>query len=489
MMVFENNTWTIRQIHEIANHIVEIGVEEMGLNPYSSQIEIVTAEQMIDVHGSFGLPILYNDWRFGKSFQNLYKSYLGGHSSLAYETVINTSPSIIYCMEDNSAALQSLVIAHAGVGHSHVFRNNYLLADSGAESILDYAEFARNFVRTCEDRYGRGRVGGIMDAAHSLMWSSMSTPRKGFDIKKEAARQADRLRRIREDYRDIWNTIPVHGEKMDQFDSEDVDAPGADIILPESNLLYFIEKHSPVLRGWERELCRIVRTLAQFFEPMTQVSVVHESAAVWCHMHIMNRLFEKGLIPEGFLIECANVTASVIYQESYRHWRHGWNIYALGYKIAQEIERICLSPTDEDKEFARDWAGNGDVFGTLRWAWNEFRDESFLRQFLTPKAMRDFGMFMICDDSNEYYTVTAIQNEYGYDKMRHTLAEQYAPYNKIPDISVADYRFDDDRTLVLSYHPRPSYDLKNPDAKVIMDFYLPDVLWGFPVEMRVDGNY
>ena len=33
--------------------------------------------------------------------------------------------------------------------------------------------------------------------------------------------------------------------------------------LPEENLLYFLEKHSPALKAWQRETLRIVRTLAQ----------------------------------------------------------------------------------------------------------------------------------------------------------------------------------------------------------------------------------
>ncbi len=39
--------------------------------------------------------------------------------------------------------------------------------------------------------------------------------------------------------------------------------------------------------------------------------------------------------------------------------------------------------------------------GTLRQAWAEFRDESFVLQFLSPKLIRDFRLFAVSDDSKD----------------------------------------------------------------------------------------
>ena len=39
---------------------------------------------------------------------------------------------------------------------------------------------------------------------------------------------------------------------------------------PQENILYFVEKHSPKLEPWQRELVRIVRKLAQYFYPQSQ---------------------------------------------------------------------------------------------------------------------------------------------------------------------------------------------------------------------------
>ena len=62
---------------------------------------------------------------------------------------------------------------------------------------------------------------------------------------------------------------------------------------PEENILYFVEKHSPRLAPWQRELVRIVRKLAQYFYPQTQTKVMNEGWATFWHYTLINRLYEK----------------------------------------------------------------------------------------------------------------------------------------------------------------------------------------------------
>ncbi len=53
--------------------------------------------------------------------------------------------------------------------------------------------------------------------------------------------------------------------------------------LPEENLLYFLEKNSPSLKPWQREMLRIVRNLAQYFYPQRQTKVMNEGCATFVH--------------------------------------------------------------------------------------------------------------------------------------------------------------------------------------------------------------
>jgi hypothetical protein len=41
---------------------------ELALDTYPNQIEVITAEQMLDAYSSTGMPLLYNHWSFGKQF-------------------------------------------------------------------------------------------------------------------------------------------------------------------------------------------------------------------------------------------------------------------------------------------------------------------------------------------------------------------------------------------------------------------------------------
>ena len=111
---------------------------------------------MLDAYSSVGMPLFYKHWSFGKHFAQHEAFYRKGLMGLAYEIVINSSPCISYLMEENTATMQTLVIAHAAFGHNHFFKNNYLFKQwTDAEGILDYLDFAKGYVAQCEERHGR----------------------------------------------------------------------------------------------------------------------------------------------------------------------------------------------------------------------------------------------------------------------------------------------------------------------------------------------
>ena len=82
--------------------------------------------------------------------------------------------------------------------------------------------------------------------------------------------------------------------------------------LPEENLLYFIEKKSPSLQVWQRELLRIVRNIAQYFYPQKQTKVMNEGCATFVHYTIMNILYDRGLLTEGAMLEVLHNHSSVV---------------------------------------------------------------------------------------------------------------------------------------------------------------------------------
>ena len=115
--LFEGSDWNFDTIQRIYDTVEDVACKELALDTYPNQIEVITAEQMLDAYSSTGMPLFYHHWSFGKQFVVNEMMYRKGMRGLAYELVINSNPCISYIMEENSATMQTLVIAHAAFGH------------------------------------------------------------------------------------------------------------------------------------------------------------------------------------------------------------------------------------------------------------------------------------------------------------------------------------------------------------------------------------
>ena len=482
-LLFTGPDWDfdlIKRVHEACG---EIGVNEMGLDPYPNQIEVITTEQMLDAYASTGMPLFYRHWSFGKHFARNEAMYRKGYQGLAYEIVINSNPCIVYIMEENSATMQTLVLAHAGYGHSHFFKNNYVFKQwTDADGILDYLEFARSLIAKFEDRYGQEAVERTLDAAHALQSHGIHRfPRKRMaDLRSEEKREEDRRRHGEQLFNDLWRTVPQGKRKA----GKDDDAKRKALLgLPEENLLYFLEKTAPRLAPWQREVLRMVRMINQYFYPQRQTKVMNEGCATYTHHRIMNRLHEKGQISDGSFLEFLHSHTGVVMQPGFDDRRYsGINPYALGFAMCCDIERVCTAPTDEDREWMGDIAGNGDPYGTLRDIWANYRDESFISQFLSPRVIRDFGLFRVVDDEDEdEMNVSAIHDERGYRNIKRALAKQYDIAYRDADIQIVDVDLAGDRKLILMHRVLDGITLEEADAQRVLQ-HTAD-LWGYDVKL------
>ena len=125
-LLFDGAEWDFETVRRVYSAIEAIARDDLGLDVYPNQIEIISAEQMLDAYSSVGMPLMYAHWSYGKRFVRDEALYRKGYQALAYEIVINSNPCISYCMEENTMAMQAVVIAHAAFGHNHFFKNNYL---------------------------------------------------------------------------------------------------------------------------------------------------------------------------------------------------------------------------------------------------------------------------------------------------------------------------------------------------------------------------
>jgi stage V sporulation protein R len=475
-LISHSSEWTFELIQTYDEEIAKIA-KEYRLNTYPNQIEIIASEQMMDAYSSVGMPVGYNHWSFGKQFLQTEQSYKRGHMGLAYEIVINSNPCIAYLMEENSMMMQALVIAHACYGHNSFFKNNYLFKTwTDASAIIDYLVFARDYVSKCEERHGIEAVEKILDSCHALQNYGVDRYKRPRPISAhdEMLRQKEREELQQQQVNLLWKTIP---HSINTAEQQEFRFPSE----PQENILYFIEKNAPLLEPWQRELVRIVRKIAQYFYPQRQTQVMNEGWATFWHYTLLNTLYDRGQVDDGFILEFLQSHTGVVYQPPFdAKYYNGINPYALGFAMFSDLRRICEHPTLEDKEWFPDIAGS-DWLTTLHFAMQNFKDESFILQYLSPKVMRDFHFFAILDDENKKdYHVTAIHDEKGYKTIREKLSEHYNLSMREPNIQVYSVNVRGDRSLTLRHERHRNVPLNEQSQSVLKHLHR---LWGFDVHL------
>lgn len=471
--------WTFDLIRAYDREIGRIA-EGYALDTYPNQIEVITAEQMMDAYASVGMPLGYHHWSYGKHFLSTEKSFFFFKQKTAYEIVINSDPCIAYLMEENTITMQALVIAHASYGHNSFFKGNYLFRTwTDASSIIDYLVFAKQYIMQCEERHGIEAVEDLLDSCHALMNYGVDRYKRPYPIsaEEERRRQKDREAHLQRQINDLWRTIPKLGDKDDERE-RDTRFPAE----PQENILYFVEKHAPLLEPWQREIVRIVRKIAQYFYPQRQTQVMNEGWATFWHYTLLNDLYDEGLVTDGFMMEFLQSHTSVIYQPGFDSpYYSGINPYTLGFAMYQDIRRICEHPTEEDRRWFPDIAGS-DWLTTVKFAMQNFKDESFILQFLSPKVIRDLKLFSILDDDHkDELLVPAIHDESGYHTIRELLAAQYNLGNREPNVQVWSVDRRGDRSLTLRHQQHDRKPLGGSTEEVLKHLHR---LWGFDVHLE-----
>jgi spore cortex formation protein SpoVR/YcgB (stage V sporulation) len=293
---------------------------------------------------------------------------------------------------------------------------------------------------------------------------------------EEQKRQDEREAYLQSQVNDLWRTLPIN-----------VKESGADgeerwPLEPQENLLYFIEKNAPLLEPWQREIVRIVRKIGQYFYPQRQTQVMNEGWATFWHYTLLNHLYDEGFVSDGFMIEFLQSHTNVVMQPPFNApYYNGINPYALGFAMMRDIRRICENPTAEDRHWFPDIADR-NWLQVLDFAMRNFKDESFISQYLSPRLMREFHFFAIRDDDREEtYEVIAIHEEAGYRSLRQALADQYNLGNREPNIQIYNVDRRGDRSLTLRHfrhNRRPLGDATEETLKHIRR------LWGFTTRLE-----
>ncbi len=280
----------------------------------------------------------------------------------------------------------------------------------------------------------------------------------------------------------MWRTVPTIEKSVGEMER--------DATFPEENILYFIEKNSPILEEWEREILRIVRKVSQYFYPQRQTQLLNEGWATFCHHMIMTELHEQGLIDDGSYLEFIQNHCGVIAQRDWESkYYSGINVYALGFAMLTDIKRMCISPDAEDLRWFPDIC-NTDWLATIKDIVANYRDESFVLQFLSPKVARQFKLFSFSiNEGKDYFKVSGTHDDDSFLHIRKTLAEQYDLSRAVPQIEIVDVDWKGDRWLFLEHRTKNNQRLDYDNMKKTVSHI--HKLWGFTVKMEykdLEGN-
>jgi stage V sporulation protein R len=487
--------WSYDLLEEYYAHIEKIASEKFNLKVYPNQLEIISSEQMLEGYSTHAMPLYYDHWSTGMKFVEELEAYKRGYMGLAYEVVINSNPCIVYLMQENTMLMQILVIAHAAFGHNHFFKNNYLFKQwTDAEAIIDYLVFAKKYIRDQEEIYGVDAVEEVLDACHALQLYGIDKYKRPHEMTRieRKSKKEKRENWEQQQINVLWSTIPEK-ENNGLFyinATKEQENPFPD--SPQENLLYFVEKNAPFLPMWKRELIRIVRKMAQYFYPQMQTRLMNEGFATFMHYHIVQELYDKNIIGDGYMIEFFKNHTNVIKQLDYDNKLYnGINVYALGFAMYMDIKRISMEPTEEDRQWFKNksWVGNGKWLDNILWAAANFKDESFITEYLSPKIMREFHLFVVLDDDRDpKLEISAIHNDRGYKIVREETAKQYNFGVNVPELQVAlgGVNVQGDRSLTLQHIMRDRRPLDEGTATETLK--LMRTLWGYDVKLESIDN-
>ncbi len=258
----------------------------------------------MDAYASVGMPVIYRHWSFGKQFISTEKNYRRGHMGLAYEIVINSDPCIAYLMEENTMAMQALVIAHAGYGHNSLLQGQLPVPHVDGRQRPSSTTWSSPGTTSaeCEERHGVDAVEELLDSCHALMNYGVDRYRRPQKLSLSGGRGAPRGARA---LSAAAGQRPVAHPAAQERRATPTTRRRPSAFRPSRRRTCSTSSRrmrrcwSPGSARW----CASCARSAQYFYPQRQTQVMNEGWATFWHYTLLNTLYDEGLLADGFMIE------------------------------------------------------------------------------------------------------------------------------------------------------------------------------------------
>jgi stage V sporulation protein R len=271
-----------------------------GLSFCEVKFQLLDAADVNGIAAYGGFPVRYPSWRFGMEYERLEKGYRYGASKI-YELVINNDPVIAYLVRSNSNLEQKLVMAHV-FGHADFFRNNRWFAATDRH-MLDTMGRHSARVRALVDRHGQERVERFLDGVLSI--DTLIDPY--LPLREHASAQTPGR-----------NARPASQP-------------------PTFDVIGYLHDHAP-LQDWEKELVRIVRTEAYYFQPQRMTKIMNEGWASYWH----SRILTGGVLDSSEIVDFADChsTATASSGGQINPYKLGIELYRYAQEQGLDIFRL-----------------------------------------------------------------------------------------------------------------------------------------------------
>lgn len=417
----------------------------MGIDPPNVLFHLVQSEEMYDI-AARGLPGRYSHYRFGRAYEQQKGDYDRGRGRI-YELVINTNPVHAYLLDGNSLIAQLLTIAHV-YGHAVVFEHSEYFAPAD-KNILSRVRSATERIDTYIAEYGRAAVEDFIDHCEALQYQGT--------FAQLGKKYTTRAPEWKDDPYDIL--FPEEREeRLAKFLEDKEEFKHKFPLQPERNILKFVEHHSQYLEDWQRDIVSIIRAERDYFIPQMKTQVLNEGIAVTWHNTILQRIMTDPRFSADDFTEFVGMNARVLHPKIMQHGEEsetpgeieatGINPYLLGSVIFEEIERICVSPTDEEKERWPDWAGEADPLEKRAEIIRVYDDAALINEFLSPKVCERSKLFWGTRSVEKYKNLVVSEEE--CDKVREFLVKQKRDMG-IPVIEITDADYKNQGVLYMEH--------------------------------------
>lgn len=443
----------LKRLIKIEDRIKEI-MDEKGLKCEDVEFDIIPPQKMLEIKAYNG-PNNISNWKYGRNFERYRTIFDNVSNHLPYEVVINDDPNRAYLMNNNTFAIQCLVIAHV-YGHINFFTENKWFANNRKNIMNVLASANRRFIEY-ERLYGIDDVEKIIDAGHALQLQSnpFDTDETEEEKKIRIYNQQKLINRpinsefsdiIKNDKQPIFNVEAYNNKLWRKIRSTTPAEPTKDI-------LRYIIDNSKILEDWQKDILEVVRMEGQYYWPSMKTQQMNEGWAVYIHEQIMDQLFKEGYLND---IEHGQYNYSNALVKAMH--RDGMNPYLIGSEMWKDIKNRW-----DKGRYGKDWLECFDSDKKERWDTKEMKGDEKIREVMKSYTdwffMQDFLTEDIIDKTDLYiYEIIKgpLTNEYirtghTYKEIKEIIINSFS-HSNIPKIDIIDGNFKKNGSLMLEHN-------------------------------------